>query len=1143
MKQSKKRNMLSARLLSGLLSLLLLLSLCPAVFAAEGTIPIGTLEELTAFAKRCASDDYSNGLTVVLTADIDVDGDAVSIPIFLGSFDGQGHKITGLQLTESNSSYGLFSRVEAGATVKNLTVEGEIAPSGTQSAIGGIVGENYGSVENCRFSGVVIGSSSVGGIAGRNSGTLTGCTASGAVRGTQYTGGIAGQNNGTLLRCENATAVNTTVSEADIAEADLENLENTFYRILKREEITENAVTSDTGGVAGYSTGAIQSCTNTGSVGYPHVGYNVGGIAGRQNGYLASCINRGEVQGRKDVGGIVGQMVPDITLHFSESGLDELQGELNTLQSLINRMLDDAQAASDSISGRISRISGYADSARDSANSLTGQLGDFADNNIDTANSLLLLVERYIDKIVPAMDDLNSASGSMTEAIAEVRNLLNSLDGTLGYNDTALSQLQSFCSEMASACDALLTGLDALENTFSLMQGGTAVPDTTQLRESIAALRDASVSLQATIGRALEEIGISGGVTPETAAQLKTDLLSVLNCYGEVCRNFADVLINTDFGALRQQNEETLREILASLQTAMDSFYAATSHLSAAMGHLYDALGTLRSINEQMEDIFSQLDAVLSSAQQSAEAMSSALSKAAQWVRDLSGEDIGSFSPLGPEFSESNNALNTSLSGISNELSALNSELTGSNATLLSDVRAVNNQFMKVMNLFLNLLNNTQDVDYTDVFEDVSEETLQSATRGKVLECANYGAVTADRNAGGISGAMAIEYDADPEDDLLSSGKRSTRFTYQTKAILLDCNNYGTVQAKKSCAGGITGRMDLGTISGCGGWGSVESESGDYVGGVAGLSLSSIRASYAKCTLSGGKYVGGIVGSGGKLSDCISMVEISACTQLGGAIAGEISGEYTGNRFVSDTLAGVDRVSLSGKAEQISYAALKELENIPENFLHLTLRFVADNTVLTEQEFNYGDSFSEEIYPQAPDKDGFYIHWDRTNLSDLRFDTVVTAEYEPYITTLSSEDKREGHPSVLAEGNFQEGVSLRAEAADNPASLLNGAAEVWTLTIPDVGQESHTVRWRFPAGDASYTIYEKKNDRWKKVSSEAVGQYLCFELSGNQFAAVPSTQTAWWVWAAAGGGVMILSIVLLLLGKRAKSNQRKKHIH
>ena len=247
--------------------------------------------------------------------------------------------------------------------------------------------------------------------------------------------------------------------------------------------------------------------------------------------------------------------------------------------------------------------------------------------------------------------------------------------------------------------------------------------------------------------------------------------------------------------------------------------------------------------------------------------MSRTASKAAQWVRDLSDEDVGSFSPLGSEFSESSDALNTSLSGISNELSALNGEISSSNTVLLSDVRAVNDQFMKMMKLFLNVLNDTQNVDYTDVFEDVSEESRQSATRGKVLECTNHGNVTADRNAGGIAGAMAIEYDIDPEDDLLSSQDRSVRFTYQTKAILLDCGNYGGVQAKKSYAGGITGRMDLGTISGCGGWGSVDSESGDYVGGVAGLSLSSVRSSYAKCTISGGKYVGGIVGSGNRVFD------------------------------------------------------------------------------------------------------------------------------------------------------------------------------------------------------------------------------------------------------------------------------------
>lgn len=56
-------------------------------------------------------------------------------------------------------------------------------------------------------------------------------------------------------------------------------------------------MTTDTGGITGYSNGILQSCVNTGAVGYPHVVYNVGGIAGRQNGYMASCINRGTVAG------------------------------------------------------------------------------------------------------------------------------------------------------------------------------------------------------------------------------------------------------------------------------------------------------------------------------------------------------------------------------------------------------------------------------------------------------------------------------------------------------------------------------------------------------------------------------------------------------------------------------------------------------------------------------------------------------------------------------------------------------------------------------------------------------------------------------------------------------------------------------
>ena len=1132
-----KLNKILSVALSLLLALTAVFSLCPSVSAAEGTLSIGTLEELQEFARRCASDEYSQDLTVLLTDDINAMGEEISIPIFLGTFDGQEHHIYGLSLTASASGYGLFSRIEGGATVRNLTVEGEILPSGTQSRVGGVAGENRGRIEKCSFSGLVSGGSSVGGIVGLNEGVVSGCTVSGVVRGTQYTGGIAGQNTGTLLRCSSSASVNTTVSENDLSAADLENLESTLYGFLKKEEVTENAVTTDTGGIAGYSTGVMQSCTNTGSVGYPHVGYNVGGIAGRQNGYLASCVNRGEVQGRKDVGGIVGQMVPDITLQFSEGGLDELQDELNSLQSLINRTLDDVQSASDKVSARVSRISAYADSARDSADSLANQTGDFVDSNIATVNNLLLLVERYIDKSVPILEDLSTSSGSVTDTISETRKLIAQLDGTLEWNDQALAQLQDFCGEMKAACDDISAGIDALEAALALLGGGPAQPDTDQLRAKVASLRETVASLQETIQQALEELRSSGSISASTRDALLSGPQEVLGRYASVCRELANVLKSINFGALRDQTEENLAQIVAYLQTAMDSFRSAGAHFRSALDDLHDVLGTLREINAQLDGILSQLDVVLSKAEQASSAFAGTLSKLAQWTRELAGEDPGSFTPLGTDAKESGSALNASLSGISTELTALNSEMSSTNTSLLSDVRAVNNQFMKVMNLFLNLLNDTQNVDYTDVFEDVSEKSLQSATRGKVLECRNYGAVTADRNAGGVAGSMAIEYDFDPEDDLLSSENHTSRFTYQTKAILLDCHNYGSVQAKKSCAGGLTGRMDLGTISGCGGWGDVSSESGDYVGGVAGLSLSSIRSSYAKCTLSGGKYVGGIVGSGSRVSDCLSMVAIADCTQLGGAIAGEITDEYTGNRFVSDELAGVDRVSFAGKAEQIRYVELKQLENLPQQFLRMTLRFVADEQTLKELTFDYGDSFGDDVFPEAPSKDGYYVQWDKTDLTSLHFDTVVTAEYEPYVTTLAAQTDSDGSADVLAEGDFRTGDALTVSAEAIPDDAPKGTESVWAVDLPDDGLTAHTVRWKLPAdGAKKYAVYVEGDHGWQQVDTEVIGAYLCFEMPGSgHFAVAPANAIPWWVCALIGAAAAALIALLLLLLRKKQT--------
>ena len=55
-----KKNKLPARILAALLTLVLVLSLCPIALAAEAeTVSIGSLHQLQAFAKRCGADTYS----------------------------------------------------------------------------------------------------------------------------------------------------------------------------------------------------------------------------------------------------------------------------------------------------------------------------------------------------------------------------------------------------------------------------------------------------------------------------------------------------------------------------------------------------------------------------------------------------------------------------------------------------------------------------------------------------------------------------------------------------------------------------------------------------------------------------------------------------------------------------------------------------------------------------------------------------------------------------------------------------------------------------------------------------------------------------------------------------------------------------
>lgn len=876
-------------LAAALLAALMLLACLPVTQAdaAGNTIHISSEAELRDLAASCALDTWSRNKNVVLDSDLTLaDPSFLPIPAFGGSFDGQGHTIHNVSITDSLSPAGLFGVVQAGGSVRSLHVVGTVTPSGDGRSVGGIAGENNGAIEKCSFTGTVSGQVYVGGIAGHTgaSGSILACETRGAVIGDSMTGGITGYNEGLLADCTNSACINVESTDPRL---DLEDLDLT-PDLSKLGQANAGASSADTGGIAGYSAGTLSDCVNHGAVGYQHIGYNTGGVVGRSCGQLLRCRNDGAIAGRKDVGGVVGQIEPYIQMDASPTYLSELNRQLYELKSLTDQAANDAQDGAGDVSDRL--------------------------------------------------NDMND------------------------YLKDALSDPQD---------------------------------------------------------------------------------------------------------------------------------------------------------------------------------------------------------PL------------AAITGFGSRLNDLNNSASGSVDTVADDLRDINSKFNEVSNTVLAAISAASDP--ASVISDGSQGNIDKITLGKTSACTNSGAVSGDVNTGGIAGSIAIEYELDPEDDVSADLDGEYRRQYEYRAVVQQCANTGAVSAKRSNTGGIAGRMDLGLIISCESYGSVESDSGSCVGGIAGLTAATVRSSYAKCTLSGKKYVGGIVGSGvaersdgsaSTVTGCWSLVDITGCQQYEGAVSGADTGTFTDNYFVSDTLAGINRQSFAGRAEPVSFDTLAAAEGMPGGMTTFTLSFVSDGKVLTSRTFSYGASFDSSVYPPLPEKDGIYAHWDRTDLHGLHLDTVVTAVYDALLPTLSSEQTREdGRPVILAGGDFNDGDTMAAtaltltpeefHAADGsfadraanwfsylkegqlpPLTVNRRVAEQWRVSLPDDGQETHTLRY-LPSQDASHLrLYVNDGGGWQAVSCDTVGSYLSFTAGGAspEFAVV-TTASVWWPLAAAIA-VCVAIVLAVLLGRRHRRRRK-----
>ena len=643
----------------------------------------------------------------------------------------------------------------------------------------------------------------------------------------------------------------------------------------------------------------------------------------------------------------------------------------------------------------------------------------------------------------------------------------------------------------------------------------------------------------------------------ENVSLLKTQMQNVSDTMSKI-----DQLVSGKTFDDMRNDEELIGYILDLAQDLSDA--------GNTLSYLLSDLASISNVmSPYMEEALKQADVELDFVIDDLEDVFSGLDSAFDRVRStvvyVTGKFDIQFTELGYEMDESINGLFDQLNAITTYAGQINDDLDVHSDILEEDMHAVNDQINFIFQLFVERIDDVEELYFDgDGYEDISDEDIEASTAGKVERSINNGVVKGDINVGGIAGSMAID-EEDPEGNAAGSVNRSFGSRYLTRCILTGCENNGQITAKKDGAGGIAGYMNLGIVTDCEAYGSVESMEGEYVGGISGESLALIRNCWSLTSLKGSRYVGGIAGSGTKIQDCHAMVLIDDGAVRKGAIAGWLETEederigfgedVNGNFFVGGTLRGIDDVSYAGIAEPVTYEELLAVEGVPLQYRHLQLTFIANDKVVDQIEVKYGKELSEIEFPQAPPVPGSYGKWPDVTEMKMIGNITLEAEYNDTITTLTSVEKgtvaAEGtvedqdKPYAYVEGIYTDDAVLSASAVEytqqQTKEEMNQKAEsvVYEIRVENGGLSDDTVssvRLLNPYGKIKI-VFGLVDGIWQEIGYKEYGQYIQVQMAGASaaYCIVSGDREGLWMWYAAGGAAVLLlagSVVIRRHGKR-----------
>ncbi|MGK5010761.1 YDG domain-containing protein, partial [Janthinobacterium sp. MDB2-8] len=318
------------------------------------------------------SRNYALGSNIDATATATWDGNQGFTPVgngttaFTGKFDGLGHEIAGLHIDRLNQQGGLFGEVGTAGVVRNValanasvvifdnsygrhgvalavgrnkglvdnvSVQGIVTSKGAVRT-GGLVGDNYGSINNSRSAGSVVYMQGYGYGAGglvqinRGPGIIRNSSSSSVVNGGGAAGGLVRSNLGNISSSF-ATGAVTGVSGVGGLVAD-----NTSGASITNSYATGTVTANGSvGGLVGINNKAtISNSYASGNVIKTSVtGTAFGGLVGSANStsVISNSYALGNVTGWTSVGGIVGVNFGSVNNVYSNGTLTELTSGSN----------------------------------------------------------------------------------------------------------------------------------------------------------------------------------------------------------------------------------------------------------------------------------------------------------------------------------------------------------------------------------------------------------------------------------------------------------------------------------------------------------------------------------------------------------------------------------------------------------------------------------------------------------------------------------------------------------------------------------------------------------------------------------------------------------------------------------------------